>query len=361
MVGIKFICDQYFNNAYYAKVGGVLTAEINLLEVEFLFLLNFTLFVPTDIYVQYHSEMRKHCLATPSQCNCHLNPLPVLVLLPELQPDPNRPDIAITVMTTFATPQSAQASRAAAHGVGVVDCGDDEGLDGMQSEDMQDHPPFSDHRSSPSHLSSTHHKSHPNLQHYGTQSDVSHQQYYAPFLSNQHHRDHQVETRPSNHTPQQLNHLAPAFTPNSIQRTVSLPDMPPPRQHIYLDGGGHERQQHGDGTQQLMHVNYFGGGNGHEQQQQQQQQYDQQRHHANSNDMHGQQQLYHQPPAFSFKDAVRQSRNESVIMVDTSSNFHPHPSSRHSQHQHAHDESGHSFSFTPPENHMMHTNSPPVY
>jgi hypothetical protein len=33
MLAAKFFDDQYFNNAYYAKVGGVPCNEMNLLEV----------------------------------------------------------------------------------------------------------------------------------------------------------------------------------------------------------------------------------------------------------------------------------------------------------------------------------------
>lgn len=52
MLAAKFFDDQYFNNAYYAKVGGVPCHEINSLEVEFLFMINFSLFVTTGEYEQ---------------------------------------------------------------------------------------------------------------------------------------------------------------------------------------------------------------------------------------------------------------------------------------------------------------------
>ena len=39
---------QYFNNAYYAKVGGVPCVELNQLEVDFLFRVNFSLRVTSD-------------------------------------------------------------------------------------------------------------------------------------------------------------------------------------------------------------------------------------------------------------------------------------------------------------------------
>ncbi|KAI4354662.1 hypothetical protein L6164_003509 [Bauhinia variegata] len=43
MVSAKFMDDMYYNNAYYAKVGGISTMEMNFLEVDFLFGLSFHL------------------------------------------------------------------------------------------------------------------------------------------------------------------------------------------------------------------------------------------------------------------------------------------------------------------------------
>ncbi|OMP00765.1 Cyclin P/U [Corchorus olitorius] len=39
MVAAKFMDDMYYNNAYYAKVGGISTTEMNFLEVDFLILI----------------------------------------------------------------------------------------------------------------------------------------------------------------------------------------------------------------------------------------------------------------------------------------------------------------------------------
>jgi len=68
MLAAKFFDDQYFNNAYYAKVGGVPCHEVNSLEVEFLFMSNFTLFVTKETYRQYYSELRNH--ACSGTCDC---------------------------------------------------------------------------------------------------------------------------------------------------------------------------------------------------------------------------------------------------------------------------------------------------
>ena len=48
LLSAKFLDDHYYNNAFYAKVGGVSTAELNRLEVEMLQLLNFRLLVPRE-------------------------------------------------------------------------------------------------------------------------------------------------------------------------------------------------------------------------------------------------------------------------------------------------------------------------
>jgi hypothetical protein len=60
MLAAKFFDDQYFNNAYYAKVGGVPCNEMNSLELEFLFLVNFSLHVTPDVYTKYKEELTNH-------------------------------------------------------------------------------------------------------------------------------------------------------------------------------------------------------------------------------------------------------------------------------------------------------------
>lgn len=60
MLSAKFFDDHYFKNAFYAKVGGVPCSEINVLEVEFLFLINFSLHVSPDNYSRYYNELCNH-------------------------------------------------------------------------------------------------------------------------------------------------------------------------------------------------------------------------------------------------------------------------------------------------------------
>ncbi|XP_022737037.1 cyclin-U4-1-like [Durio zibethinus] len=53
LVSAKFMDDMFYNNAYYAKVGGISTVEMNLLEVDFLFGLGFQLNVTPATFHTY--------------------------------------------------------------------------------------------------------------------------------------------------------------------------------------------------------------------------------------------------------------------------------------------------------------------
>lgn len=62
MVAAKFLDDLYYNNAYYAKVGGISTAEMNFLEVDFLFGLGFHLNVSPPTFHTYCSSLQREML-----------------------------------------------------------------------------------------------------------------------------------------------------------------------------------------------------------------------------------------------------------------------------------------------------------
>eukprot|EP00929_Paragymnodinium_shiwhaense_P038612 TRINITY_DN20389_c0_g1_i1.p1 TRINITY_DN20389_c0_g1~~TRINITY_DN20389_c0_g1_i1.p1 ORF type:complete len:218 (+),score=53.71 TRINITY_DN20389_c0_g1_i1:211-864(+) len=57
MLAVKFFDDVYYSNAYYAKVGGVRTREINALETQFLKLIDWRLHVTPQEYVQYRGHV----------------------------------------------------------------------------------------------------------------------------------------------------------------------------------------------------------------------------------------------------------------------------------------------------------------
>ncbi|KAG9454427.1 hypothetical protein H6P81_007331 [Aristolochia fimbriata] len=62
MVAAKFMDDMYYNNAYYAKVGGISTAEMNFLEVDFLFGLSFHLNVTPATFHSYCNYLQREML-----------------------------------------------------------------------------------------------------------------------------------------------------------------------------------------------------------------------------------------------------------------------------------------------------------
>lgn len=63
LLAAKFFDDAYYNNAYYAKVGGVLISEMNGLEVDFLFRINFSLHVPPELFHKYRAELASHSVS----------------------------------------------------------------------------------------------------------------------------------------------------------------------------------------------------------------------------------------------------------------------------------------------------------
>lgn len=60
LLAAKFFDDAYYNNAYYAKVGGVHVSEMNSLEVDFLFRINFSLHVSPEVFHKYNAELISH-------------------------------------------------------------------------------------------------------------------------------------------------------------------------------------------------------------------------------------------------------------------------------------------------------------
>lgn len=60
LLAAKFFDDAYYNNAYYSKVGGVLVSEMNGLEVDFLFRINFSLHVTPEVFDKYKAELVAH-------------------------------------------------------------------------------------------------------------------------------------------------------------------------------------------------------------------------------------------------------------------------------------------------------------
>jgi len=60
MLASKFFDDVYYNNAYYARVGGISNVEVNSLEMEMLRMISFSLFVQPDQYERYRCSLYSH-------------------------------------------------------------------------------------------------------------------------------------------------------------------------------------------------------------------------------------------------------------------------------------------------------------
>ena len=58
LVAIKYNEDDYFSNSFYAKVGGVSKSEIDVLEYEFLVLIEFNLYVSDDLFLKYYDYIK---------------------------------------------------------------------------------------------------------------------------------------------------------------------------------------------------------------------------------------------------------------------------------------------------------------
>lgn len=62
MVAAKMLDDMHHNNAFYARVGGVSNSELNKLELELLFLLDFGLLVSSRVFESYCLHLEKEMM-----------------------------------------------------------------------------------------------------------------------------------------------------------------------------------------------------------------------------------------------------------------------------------------------------------
>ncbi|KAL3509657.1 hypothetical protein ACH5RR_029058 [Cinchona calisaya] len=62
MVASKMLDDVHYNNAFFARVGGVTNAELNRLELELLFLLDFGVTVSSQVFETYCQHLEKEML-----------------------------------------------------------------------------------------------------------------------------------------------------------------------------------------------------------------------------------------------------------------------------------------------------------
>ncbi|OBZ82419.1 PHO85 cyclin-7 [Choanephora cucurbitarum] len=81
VVASKFTSDIFYANTRYAKVGGLPLLELNQLELEFLFLIDFQLHVQLEDLQAYANQLLTHALSTPISLHSptklkHQSPLP---------------------------------------------------------------------------------------------------------------------------------------------------------------------------------------------------------------------------------------------------------------------------------------------
>ena len=69
MTTVKFHDDFYFNNAFYSKIGGVGLREMNHLEIDFLELIQFELYIDSRVYVRFYDELKNSVLHPNCTCS----------------------------------------------------------------------------------------------------------------------------------------------------------------------------------------------------------------------------------------------------------------------------------------------------
>ncbi len=65
LIAVKFNEDLYFDNQYYARVGGVPLEELNFLEREILTLLDYEISVDSELYLKYLNEILVNSMESP--------------------------------------------------------------------------------------------------------------------------------------------------------------------------------------------------------------------------------------------------------------------------------------------------------
>lgn len=66
LVAAKFHDDRYYDNARWAQIGGITLAELNNLELEFLFAMGFDMGVSVEEHDRYAREVCRHAFAPPA-------------------------------------------------------------------------------------------------------------------------------------------------------------------------------------------------------------------------------------------------------------------------------------------------------
>jgi hypothetical protein len=60
LLSLKFNEDDFYDNLFYSKVGGISLQELNALEYEFIKLIRYNLFVDRDLYDKYRCHLNNY-------------------------------------------------------------------------------------------------------------------------------------------------------------------------------------------------------------------------------------------------------------------------------------------------------------
>jgi len=72
LLAAKFFDDVYYDNKYYAIIGGIKLKELNNLELEFLSCLEYRLFAQADIFYKYKEQLLKKVCRIFSRKTCKI-------------------------------------------------------------------------------------------------------------------------------------------------------------------------------------------------------------------------------------------------------------------------------------------------
>ena len=65
VIAAKFFEDKFYKNSYYSRVGGISNSELNVLELQFLKMIDFKLFVEVEEYENYRHTLMQYFGSSP--------------------------------------------------------------------------------------------------------------------------------------------------------------------------------------------------------------------------------------------------------------------------------------------------------
>ncbi|KAG7349452.1 cyclin [Nitzschia inconspicua] len=121
LLAAKFFDDAYYNNAYYSKVGGVMVSELNGLEVDFLFRINFSLHVQPDVFEKYKAELIAHSINSGLAALASLQtPLPQIAEVESCNSGMSSPDVMQQQQLQLEYAAAAAAIHSAANSIPIM-------------------------------------------------------------------------------------------------------------------------------------------------------------------------------------------------------------------------------------------------